>query len=144
MLQIYTLFKRFVPLAHILKEKIMSMIAIEGMEFYAYHGCFEEEKIIGTSFVVDLYFNTDTSEAEKTDNLSKTVNYLDVYQSVKKQMQIGSNLLEHISRRILLAVQHEFPQVEWAKVKIQKLNPPLGGKMKSVSVTLTTDDIEKE
>jgi len=122
----------------------MSMIAIEGMEFYAYHGCFEEEKIIGTSFVVDLYFNTDTSEAEKTDNLSKTVNYLDVYQSVKKQMQIGSNLLEHISRRILLAVQHEFPQVEWAKVKIQKLNPPLGGKMKSVSVTLTTDDIEKE
>ncbi|MCD6179061.1 MAG: dihydroneopterin aldolase [Bacteroidales bacterium] len=131
-------------MAHILKEKIMSMIAIEGMEFYAYHGCFEEEKIIGTSFVVDLYFNTDTSEAEKTDNLSKTVNYLDVYQSVKKQMQIGSNLLEHISRRILLAVQHEFPQVEWAKVKIQKLNPPLGGKMKSVSVTLTTDDIEKE
>ncbi|RLD39567.1 MAG: dihydroneopterin aldolase [Bacteroidetes bacterium] len=122
----------------------MSMIAIEGMEFYAYHGCFEEEKIIGTSFVVDLYFNTDTSEAEKTDNLSKTVNYLDVYQSVKKQMQIGSNLLEHISRRILLAVQHEFPQVGWAKVKIQKLNPPLGGKMKSVSVTLTTDDIEKE
>ncbi len=138
------LFKRFVPLAHILKEKIMSMIAIEGMEFYAYHGCFEEEKIIGTSFVVDLYFNTDTSEAEKTDNLSKTVHYLDVYQSVKKQMQIGSNLLEHISRRILLAVQYEFPQVEWAKVKIQKLNPPLGGKMKSVSVTLTTDDIEKE
>ncbi len=117
----------------------MSMIAIEGMEFYAYHGCFEEEKIIGTAFMVDLCFKTDTSEAEKTDELKKTVNYLKVYQVVKKEMETSSNLLEHISSRILLAVQREFPQVDWAKVKIQKLNPPLGGKMKSVSVTLEMD-----
>jgi dihydroneopterin aldolase len=40
-------------------------------------------------------------------------------------------------------VQREFPQVEWAKVKIQKLNPPLGGKMKSVSVTLETNELIK-
>ncbi len=121
----------------------MSMIAIEGMEFYAYHGCFEEEKIIGTGFMVDLYFTTDTTEAELSDNLRKTVNYLEVYRVVKKEMEISSNLLEHISRRILMAVQREFPQVEWAKVKIQKLNPPLGGKMKSVSVTLTSDEMAK-
>ncbi|MCD6092307.1 MAG: dihydroneopterin aldolase [Bacteroidales bacterium] len=118
------------------------MIAIEGMEFYAYHGCFEEEKIIGTSFVVDFYFKTDTSEAEKTDSLRKTVNYLEVYQVIKKEMEISSNLLEHISRRILMAIQNEFPQVEWSKVKVQKLNPPLGGKMKSVSVSLTTDELK--
>jgi len=119
------------------------MIAIEGMEFYAYHGCFKEEKIIGTGFMVDLCFNTNTTDAERSDNLLETVNYLEVYQTVKKEMEISSNLLEHISRRILMAVQHKFPQVEWAKVKIQKLNPPLGGKMKSVSVTLTTDELIK-
>lgn len=119
----------------------MSMIAIEGMEFYAYHGCFEEEKIIGTSFVVDLYFKTNTNEAEITDELKKTVNYLSVYSVLKQEMQISSNLLEHISRRILVAVQNRFPQINWAKVKIQKLNPPLGGKMKSVSVTLSTDEM---
>mgnify|MGYP000888334957 FL=1 len=120
----------------------MSTIEIEGMEFYAYHGCFEEEKIIGTSFMVDLHFHVDTEEAEKTDNLHKTVNYLEVYQLVKKEMQISSNLLEHISRRILIAVQKGFPQVDWAEVKIQKLNPPLGGKMKSVSVTLNTEQVK--
>lgn len=120
----------------------MSMIAIEGMEFYAYHGCFEEEKIIGTSFMVDLYFTADTSEAEKSDKLQQTVNYLSVYQVVKKEMEVSSNLLEHISRRILLAVQKQFPEVSWAKVKIQKLNPPLGGKMRSVSVTLSTEDFD--
>jgi len=120
----------------------MSMIAIEGMEIYAYHGCFAEEKIIGTGFMVDLWLTTDTSEAEKTDNLRKTVNYLSVYQVVKKEMKVSSNLLEHISRRILLAVQQEFPQIDWAKVKVQKLNPPLGGKMKSVSVTLETNELK--
>jgi len=119
----------------------MSMIAIEGMEFYAYHGCFEEEKIIGTGFMLDLYFKVDTVEAEKTDKLKKTINYLEVYQLVKKEMEISSNLLEHISRRILLSIQKQYPKIEWAKIKIQKLNPPLGGKMKSVSVTLTTDEI---
>ncbi len=115
------------------------MIAIEGMEFYSYHGCFEEEKIIGTAFKVDLYFKTDTNEAEKTDSLRKTVNYLTVYQVIKKEMEVSSNLLEHIARRILIAVQLEFSQIDWAKVKIQKLNPPLGGKMRSVSVTLETE-----
>lgn len=118
----------------------MAIIAIEGMEFYAYHGCFEEEKIIGTGFMADLYFRVDTSEAEKTDNLKKTVNYLNVYQVVKNEMQVSSNLLEHLARRILDAIQKEFPQIIWAKIKIQKLNPPLGGKMKSVSVTLETND----
>ncbi len=48
----------------------MSTIALEGMEFFAYHGCFEEEKIIGTRFIVDLYIDADTSEAEKTDDLN--------------------------------------------------------------------------
>ena len=119
----------------------MSIIAIEGMEFYAYHGCFEEEKIIGTGFMVDLYFECDTNEAEKTDNLRNTINYLHVYQIVKQEMQISSNLLEHISRRVLIAIQNKFPQVKWAKIKIQKLNPPLGGKIKSVSVTLSTDEL---
>ena len=33
----------------------MSQISIEGMEFFAYHGCFAEEQIIGTKFLVDLF-----------------------------------------------------------------------------------------
>ncbi len=49
----------------------MSTISIEGMEFYAYHGCFAEEQLIGTWFVVDLFLETDTTEAEQTDDLTK-------------------------------------------------------------------------
>ena len=32
----------------------MAIISIEKMEFYSYHGCFEEERKIGTWFNVDL------------------------------------------------------------------------------------------
>ena len=106
------------------------------MEFYAYHGCFKEEQIIGTKFRVDLFIESDTSEAEKTDDLSKTINYQTVFQIVKAQMQIKSKLLEHVGRRILDELKANFPEIENAKIKISKLNPPLGGKMENVSLTL--------
>ena len=114
----------------------MSMIAIEGMEFYSYHGCFKEEKEIGTHFIVDFYFTNDTTRAEITDDLDETISYLDVYQLIKKEMSISSDLLEHVARRILKIAFTNFDTMEWAKVKIQKMNPPLGGKMKSVSFSL--------
>jgi 7,8-dihydroneopterin aldolase/epimerase/oxygenase len=114
----------------------MSTISIEGMEFYAYHGCFAEEKIIGTRFIVDLFLETNTNSAEKTDNLIDTVNYFSVYQLVKSQMEIKSNLLEHLGRRIIDEVKKSFPEVSDVKVKVRKMNPPLGGKIDFVSLTI--------
>ena len=112
----------------------MAIISIEKMEFYAYHGCFEEERKIGTWFSVDMSMEVDTSKAEMSDNLDDTVNYQAVYQVVKREMMVPSKLLEHVARRILTAVQKEFPAVSYAWIKIKKMNPPLGGKMESVSV----------
>ncbi len=117
----------------------MSTISIEQMEFYAYHGCFQEEQIIGTRFLVDLYLETDTKKAEKTDELADTVNYQEVYLLVKTEMEIKSKLLEHVGKRILDAIIKNFPEVGFAKLKISKMNPPLGGKMQNVSLTMCTE-----
>lgn len=114
----------------------MSTISIEGMEFFAYHGCFKEEQVIGTKFSIDLFMEVDTNTAEKSDILEDTVNYQAVYQLVKKEMVTKSNLLEHVGRRILESLRLVFPQIESAKIKIKKLNPPLGGKMDFVSLEL--------
>ncbi len=115
----------------------MAQIALEKMEFFAYHGCFSEEQIIGTRFIVDLWIETDTAEAEQTDKLSKTINYQDVFLLVKMQMAEKSKLLEHVGRRILNALKDEFPEINSATIKVSKMNPPLGGKIGSVSLTLT-------
>lgn len=104
------------------------------MRFYAHHGCFEQERVIGTHFRVDVAFETDTSRAEVSDNIGDTVSYLDVYQVVKREMEIPSNLLEHVARRIGEGIRNGFPSVEAVRVKVSKLNPPLGGQMESVSV----------
>jgi len=78
----------------------MAIISIEGMEFFAYHGCFKEEQVIGTKFNIDLFLTIDTSTAEASDNLHDTVNYQEVFQLVKGEMQVTSKLLEHVGRRI--------------------------------------------
>ena len=115
----------------------MSQISLNGMEFFAYHGCFEEEQVIGTNFIVDLEIETDTSKSEETDELSYTINYQEVYLLVKKEMEQNSNLLEHVGKRILNSLTTQFSEIENVKLKISKLNPQLGGKLDNVSLTLT-------
>jgi dihydroneopterin aldolase len=119
----------------------MGMISIEGMEFFSYHGHFKEEQVIGTRFIVDLFIQVDTRLAEKSDKLHDTVNYLAVYETVKQEMAQQSHLLEHVANRILLAIHEQYPEVTDAEVKISKLNPPLGGKIDRVCVTLSSEDI---
>ena len=119
----------------------MGMISIEGMEFFSYHGHFKEEQVIGTRFMIDLFIQVDTSRAERSDSLHDTVNYLSVYQTVKQEMEQKSHLLEHVAHSILKAVHARFPDLTDAEVKISKLNPPLGGKIDRVCVTLSSDDI---
>lgn len=115
----------------------MSIITIENMAFYSYHGCFKEEATIGTNFKVDLYLECNTEKAEKSDNVNDTVDYSAVYQVVKQQMQEPSHLLEAVARRIIESIKKSFPQVESIKVKVTKLNPPLGGQIGGVSVCLS-------
>ena len=120
----------------------MATISIEGMEFHAYHGCFEEEQVIGNTFMVDVHMDTDTASAELSDRLEDTVNYADVYQLVKEQMEVNSKLLEHVGRRIMDAILAKYPEIDIIEVKISKLNPPVGGKVHAVSVTM--DNIEDD
>lgn len=112
----------------------MARIAINGMEFFSHHGCFKEEQQTGTYFQVDLALHVDVSKAEVSDHLSDTINYVEVFQLVKREMAISSKLLEHVVRRILDALFVGFPEVQKIEIELFKMNPPLGGKMASVSV----------
>ncbi|MBP5189985.1 MAG: dihydroneopterin aldolase [Bacteroidales bacterium] len=114
----------------------MSFIDIENMEFYAFHGCFVEERSVGTRFRVNLRMKVDTSKAQLSDNIDDTVNYLSVYQSVKSEMDKPSHLLENVADRIASRILAEYDAVEYVSVKVSKLNPPLGGKMEGVSITI--------
>jgi 7,8-dihydroneopterin aldolase/epimerase/oxygenase len=115
----------------------MGKILLEGMEFFAYHGHLKEEQIIGTMFTVDLELEFDTSAAERSDQLHDTVNYQEVYKKVKAVMEENSHLLEHVANRILESVRSSFPHIMTAKVRIAKINPPVGGKVRQVACMLS-------
>ena len=111
-------------------------IELEEMEFYAYHGCFREENVVGNRFLVNVAISTDMARAMQTDEIEDALNYVKVYDLVRTEMQQTSNLLEHVSARIIDSLYRHFSEIEWARVKISKMNPPMGGQMKKVSVTL--------
>jgi dihydroneopterin aldolase len=115
----------------------MGLIQIENMEFYSFHGHFKEERIVGNKFIVDLTIETDMKKPAESDNLKDAVNYQRVYEIVKQQMEMKSHLLEHIAGRILDAVYAEMEGITKATVKVSKMNPPMGGKIGSVSVVIT-------
>ena len=117
----------------------MAIIELEKMEFHAFHGCFKEERIVGNSFLVQFSFETDTSKAENSDSIFDTINYQTIYQLIKDEMSEPSHLLEHVAKRIIDKVCNHFPAIEKAQVKVSKMNPPLGGKLHSVSITLQWD-----
>ncbi len=115
----------------------MGLIQIENMEFYSFHGHFKEERIVGNKFTVDLTIETDMTLPSKSDNLKDAVNYQRVYEIVKVQMETKSHLLEHIAGRILDAIFAEMTGLTKTTVKVSKLNPPMGGKIGSVSIVMT-------
>jgi dihydroneopterin aldolase len=115
----------------------MGLILIENMEFYSFHGHFKEERIVGNRFLVDLTIETEMKLPAASDNLKDALNYQKAYEIVKSQMEMKSHLLEHIAGRILDALFTEMEGIKKATVKVSKMNPPMGGKIGSVSVVMS-------
>jgi dihydroneopterin aldolase len=114
----------------------MHKIIVEGIKLFAYHGCLEEEAKIGTHYTVDVWMETDFSEAAKTDDLTKTIDYVTVYDIVKKQMAIRSKLIEQVGQRIVDDLKKEFNTLHKLEVKVTKHNPPMNGNVEKVSIVI--------
>ena len=112
------------------------IIELEDMEFYAYHGCFKEEQVVGNRFIVNIAVQVDVEKPSKTDDINDALNYVTVYELTKTEINKNSHLVEHLTERILTAIYNKFDYIDWARVKVSKMNPPMGGQMKAVSVTM--------
>ena len=109
---------------------------MEGMEFFAHHGFYQEEQKIGNKFAVDITIVTDLSGAAEHDALEETINYESLYKIIRHVMSEPTKLLEHLGKRIIDTVFEEFMQVSSVEVKVSKYNPPVGGICQRASVLL--------
>jgi 7,8-dihydroneopterin aldolase/epimerase/oxygenase len=115
----------------------MHKILVQGINVYAYHGCLEEEGKIGCNYIVDVTMETDFSEAAKTDDLNKTIDYVVVYNIVKVQMAIRSKLIEQVGQRIVDELKKELKGLKKIEVKVTKLNPPMNGNVDKVAIVIS-------
>jgi dihydroneopterin aldolase len=114
----------------------MGKVVLEGMEFYARHGYYEEERVIGNKYSVDVILEVDFSDAALSDKLEGTVNYEKVYEIVQQVMNIDANLLEHLAGKMVKALRSSFTNLKEVEVRISKYNPPIKGLCEKATVSL--------
>ncbi len=114
----------------------MGTIRLKNIKIYAFHGCLVEEGQIGSDYLVNLSVKADLSKAAVTDQLEDTVDYVMLQQIVRDEMAIRAKLLEQVAKRIIDSIFLKLKMVDEVKVSVAKVNPPIGGDVAEVSVTL--------
>lgn len=116
----------------------MSKITLKDIRVFTNHGCLTEEEKIGSNYLVDLMVEADLRAAAQTDALEDTIDYVALNRIVKEEMATRAKLLETVGSKIIERILTDFPVVTYSEVTISKLNPPIGGDVKAVSVTITS------
>ncbi|HIE12682.1 MAG TPA: dihydroneopterin aldolase [Desulfotomaculum sp.] len=112
----------------------MDKIFIEGMVFFGRHGVLPVEREAGQRFLADVTLYLDLSPAGCGDDLSKTVDYLDVYGTVEEVVCGRSfRLIETLAETVAAALLERFPVSE-VSVRIRKPGAPLPGFFEAVGV----------
>lgn len=114
----------------------MGKIILKTVRTYSYHGCLIEEGKIGSDYTVDLEITTNLKDSALTDELTDTVDYVDLNTIIVAEMQIRAKLLEHVCQRIMNRVLRELPMVTKVKATVSKINPPIGGDVEAVSIVM--------
>ena len=115
------------------------VLSVEGMAFYAYHGCLPEENKIGTNYFVDVEIEGDFSKSINQDELQNTFDYSTIYSIVKKEMEEPSKLIEHVAGRIANALKLKLTDMKKLIVSVTKTNPPVNGNMAQSKIKLVFD-----
>lgn len=115
----------------------MDCIKLDGMEFYGYHGCLPAERQTGQTFLVDAKLYLDLRDAGISDDLSATVNYAEVFATIRSIVEGEPvNLIETVAERIAAAVIEKYPPVSMIEVTVHKPSAPIPGKFQDAAVSL--------
>ncbi len=115
---------------------LKSSITLKALRFYAYHGVLPQERKVGGDYEVTVTADVDLSQAMESDNVEDTVNYADLYEVIRQEMAVPSQLLEHVAGRMARRILNDFPTVDMLHVEVVKLNPPMGADCQGAAVAI--------
>lgn len=111
-------------------------ISLTGIGAVGYHGVLDQERRAGQPFFVDTTLYRDLSAAAGSDDLSQTVNYAEVAETVKAVLVGDSvNLIETLAGTIARDILDRFP-VDAVEVTVHKPKAPIEVTFADVSVTV--------
>lgn len=115
----------------------MDKMILTRMEYYGYHGVFEEERRLGQRFYVDLELEMDLATAGQTDDLSTTINYAEIHEKVKQVVEQQSfKLIEALAECIASSLLDAYTDVHALTVRVTKPHPPFDIHFQGVTVEL--------
>jgi dihydroneopterin aldolase len=121
----------------------MLTIELNGLEFFAYHGLYAEEKILGNTFMVEARIRYRPAQTVLR-HLEETVDYTQVYALIRERMQQPTPLLETVVSELAVALLQRFPLAEEVEIALHKQHPPVPQFRGSVGVrySLTRKEME--
>ena len=122
----------------------MDKIVLNRMEFYGYHGVHPAENQLGQRYDVDLELNLDLEPAALADDISLTVNYAEVYETLKAIVEGKPYaLIETVAEQIATVLLDSYTKLDSVMVRVIKLNPPFPIHFAGVSVEIHRGRPEK-
>jgi 7,8-dihydroneopterin aldolase/epimerase/oxygenase len=111
-------------------------VVLAGMVFLARHGVNDWEKVEPQRFEVDVELGLDVHPAAVDDDLAKTIDYRDVYETVRHVVEDNTfdlieSLAEAISRDVL-----GVSAAEEVVVRVRKPDVELGGPLEFAGVEI--------
>lgn len=96
-------------------------IKIKSLEVFGYHGTFDEEKILGQKYIIDLDIKINNSFHVLGDDLSKTVDYSKLIEFVREYFRNNRrDLLETICDETVFEIFSRFPNIYEVNLEILK------------------------
>ncbi|KAB5519604.1 hypothetical protein DKX38_023923 [Salix brachista] len=96
-------------------------LILRGLKFHGFHGVKPEERALGQKFLIDVDAWMDLRAAGKSDCLSDTISYTEIYR-IAKEIAEGppQNLLESVAQLIASTTLSRYPQISAVRVKVGK------------------------
>lgn len=116
----------------------MLTIHLQSVRFFAYHGIFAEEKVLGNEYEVDILIQCQTKEGI-IHHLSETIDYARVYQLLAERMKKPTPLLETIASDFSYMILQQFPMAQSIRFSIHKMHPPIEAMIGQVGVIFELD-----
>ncbi|WP_438945568.1 dihydroneopterin aldolase [Sediminibacterium sp.] len=111
-------------------------VLLKDLRFFAFHGLYEGEKVLGNDFLVNLEIGY-TPKQFPVQHIEDTIDYAAVYQLVKSRMNIPTPLLETLVSDIASEILAQFSLSDYVRITIEKMRPPVPQFTGNLGVSLT-------